>query len=662
MTFEESVTSFYVAFAEQQLDQVCQALSDMRIYSVNTISNDKEGEGVHDEMLRSCETKALSLQDTALSRLQTACERSDVDADAALTAFSHCVALGAAHEAASKFSRCLKGIFDTQARASFNRVKASKQAAKVNEHGYFDRACYVEAISEILTGATDIMNAVADVTTDLLVLKLVLEPIHASCAGIVLEIVQTYAADARIVAWERRANVQAQRDPKQALQEDEVEADESLQMIDLILDELASIIRVLVSYTAFLITVCEGLGQQDRNEGFEAKVHELSGVYVMLERFYVFQSVHKATVIAEPQELEHGVYVSSVVEDVSFVLNKAFFRASQCLNYHTALSIVIVLVDALESQYLQAVLTLPSRPCVIPLFPMKAATAQISRQDNSSDAQNHHSEISFSDILLRVVDEDLERTLQEEARHIMTINSAYMSGEFVSALQEKIDEFSSAIFATDAPILECLPTPIQNITDAFRSIVSNEIQEVLARTLHKRLPQVLNYEMDEQLQYVLTSAQYDALELQGSLLVRLVEREVSTNSELQRYERVLCRAPFEDLVEAATQYLTSCLESALFTSRKRFNDLGALQLEREITDILTRISSLVPHRSLRRAFTRLFQVIFVLNLVQPSHVLDYVSNLRNEFTPEMIETLLRMRVEFQSEDIMHAIEDISKAK
>ncbi|GMF46013.1 unnamed protein product [Phytophthora fragariaefolia] len=330
MSFQESVTSFYVALAEEQLDQVCQALEDMRV-TARSSDGGQEAAAVRDEMLRSCEAKAQTLQSAALERLQRACTSAgaDVDVDAALSAFARCAALGAASAAAPRFGTCLSAIFATQARASLERVRGSKQAAAVNEHGYIDRAFYVEALSELLQGATDIMNAVADVTADARVLQQVLEPIHAACADTAREMVDMYAGDARMVAWERRANAQAQRDPRQALQGEDVEADESLQMIDLFLDELAFIIRVLVSYTAFLATVCDGLGQQQGSAEFQVKVQELTGVYVVLERFYVFQSVHKATAIAEPQELERGVYVSSVVEDVSFVLNKAFFRASQ---------------------------------------------------------------------------------------------------------------------------------------------------------------------------------------------------------------------------------------------------------------------------------------------------------------------------------------------
>lgn len=182
-------------------------------------------------------------------------------------------------------------------------------------------------MSEIMTGSTDIMNAVADVTSDAGILLRVLAPIHATCADITLEIVQMYAVDARMNAWERRAIDQARMDPSQQVKM-EIEADESLQMVDLFLDELSFIIRIIMSYISFLKTVCDGL-DGERSSGFQVKVQEFNGVYLLLERFYIFQSVRKATAIAEVQEFEANVFVSSIVEDVSFVVNKSFFRASQ---------------------------------------------------------------------------------------------------------------------------------------------------------------------------------------------------------------------------------------------------------------------------------------------------------------------------------------------
>jgi conserved oligomeric Golgi complex subunit 4 len=192
--------------------------------------------------------------------------------------------------------------------------------------GSFVSNFYVEAMSEIMTGATDVMNAVADVTPDALTLRKVLAPIHEICSERTLEIVQLYTIDARMAAWERRALDQARRDPRDAA---EVESDESLQMVDLFLDELSFIIRIIMGYGAFVQTICDGLDSANQSSGFGVKIQELNGVYLILERFYIFQSTHKATEIAEVQELESQVFVSSIVEDASFVLNKSFFRACQ---------------------------------------------------------------------------------------------------------------------------------------------------------------------------------------------------------------------------------------------------------------------------------------------------------------------------------------------
>lgn len=284
-------------------------------------------------MLLACEMKAQSMQPAALEQLQRACGGAgNPDIDAVLTAFFLCAELGAEAEGVASFSECLSRIFTTQARASFDRVCAFKRTASVNENGYIDRGFYVEAMSEILTGSTDIMNAVADVSANPVILLQALRPIHDICADIILEIVHMYAIDARMTAWERRALAQARRQPSQKRgqgdEEEEVEADESLQMIDLFLDEVSFIIRIIMSYSSFLKTICDGL-DGERSSSFQVKIQELNGVYLILERFYVVQSVHKATAIAEVQELEPKVFVSSIVEDVSFVLNKSFFRASQ---------------------------------------------------------------------------------------------------------------------------------------------------------------------------------------------------------------------------------------------------------------------------------------------------------------------------------------------
>lgn len=90
------------------------------------------------QMLRACELKAERLKEAALRQLRQACLVGQ-DVDRVLNAFFLCAELGGAAKGAGAFTDCLAQMFRTQARASLERVYASKKAAAVNEHGYIDR-------------------------------------------------------------------------------------------------------------------------------------------------------------------------------------------------------------------------------------------------------------------------------------------------------------------------------------------------------------------------------------------------------------------------------------------------------------------------------------------------------------------------------------------
>lgn len=338
-------------------------------------------------------------------------------------------------------------------------------------------------------------------------------------------------------------------------------------------------------------------------------------------------------------------------------------HTNDSMNYHTALSVVIAIVDALESMYLPSILELPKRDFVMPLSSSEPQTAFHPDTNGGDDNDEGESkEVSFSDMLLQAVDDDLARSLQDEAKLIMAINSAFMSGEFVESLQLKIEDFSSASFPHEANIVECLPKHIRELTDVFRSVVDTEIQEILSRGIRKRMEPLVQELVADKFSYVVTSAQYDAFGLQGSPLNKMLEHEVMRNKVLRRYERALCASPFEALVAYFVEDLTQWLERALLMTRKPFNDLGALQLEREVTDMLTRVSEFVKHTSLRAAFTRLFQVVLVLNLMDPLHIVDYFgSALTEELSVADMETLLRMRVDFKQDTVARAVAQMQSA-
>ncbi|CAI5743370.1 unnamed protein product [Peronospora destructor] len=221
----------------------------------------------------------------------------------------------------------------------------------------------------------------------------------------------------------------------------------------------------------------------------------------------------------------------------------------------------------------------------------------------------------------------------------MTVNSAFVSGEFVQTLQAKIEEYSQVDFPNDAPILVPTYSHSHDMTEAIsRQLCPMKCRKCcFALTREATVGSDSASQMNEQLKYVLHQGEYDAFGSRGSPLLRLVE------------DRSGC-------------------EGARFLSRKRRTDIqetlqriGCTAVERGVTDILARVSSLVPQKSLRASFTRLFKVVFILNLVQPSHVLDCRTSVREELSLQTVVTLLRMRVDFNSHDVTRAIDQLIKA-
>ncbi|ETW01559.1 hypothetical protein, variant 2 [Aphanomyces invadans] len=356
-------------------------------------------------------------------------------------------------------------------------LKKLKAAAPVNSHGYIDRSVHLKAFDGLIHDASFVVSQVEEANvTDM---TLVFPSIHGDVVSGLLEILALYAADARLMAWEKKVSMRT------TASHDDVEADESLQMIDLLLEELACILQLSFHYSAYALSILDtgGRGSDDAvTAELSRKVHELNGVYLLLERFYIFQTIHKAVIIAEPQEIEPNVFAISTVEDASFVLDKAFTRATQCKNYHTVLSVLIAIVESLERKYMPSILDLPRRTFDIPLpvaSPTHASTAD--------DTADQSSDFSFSDALLQAVDADLTHQLQVDAKMMMAVVSAHMSWDYVGKVHARIADAQATHFSTMPSLLECLPKPLSELQHEFHQVYTTGIDALYTWDLQPKL-------------------------------------------------------------------------------------------------------------------------------------------------------------------------------
>ncbi len=106
-----------------------------------------------------------------------------------------------------------------------------------------------------------------------------------------------------------------------------------VQELDFALDELHLILGICNRYLGFV-----GGGREESME-LLIVVSELVGCYVSMEDAYCALNVAKAIALSQPTEVQEGVLVSTIVEDVPMILNRSIDRATQTLSDQAILAV-----------------------------------------------------------------------------------------------------------------------------------------------------------------------------------------------------------------------------------------------------------------------------------------------------------------------------------
>lgn len=308
----------------------------------------------------------------------------------------------------------------------------------------------------------------------------------------------------------------------------------------------------------------------------------------------------------------------------------------------------MAIIDTLETIYLPAILDLPNQNITVP----GAVDLPVAQEDDDDKDELSN----FTDALLLAVDEDLSKNIQEEARLVLAINSAFCSAEHIDRMEQVIRECSLQVFPNDTMILDCLPKSITEISHDFRSVVENGINALLNQSLAADVERQIQIQM-ENVTYELTSEQYDHYEVHGSQVNTFLDR-ILQHIVLRRCERLFSLPTFEQFIRQFTTIVIQVFENTIAT--KLFNEWGAMQLEREVRNLLTRLSSKLQHTSsLRPQFIRLDQIVVVLNLLKPQDLLDYPSVLEH-LSLNQVESFLTRRAGFKRENIQHTMNQLKK--
>lgn len=403
--------------------------------------------------------------------------------------------------------------------------------------------------------------------------------------------------------------------------------------LDTLLTELSLCSKRTELYFTFLARKIGGLQTEDRCSGEEILkncrtkmvIQELIATYIPIEHYFLRESMNKAVSL---DVCNADGLTSSMADDVFFVLQKSIRRALSSCSVDGACAMLNHASSLLLTEYktvLQSKLKIASSSG-LDLQSMLQGRLQARPSSLSNiDANKVDSLITLNNIEIVIGNIDtLAKELQTECSKLFS-----QSGDpRANKLEPCLADLSSAN-TTFKQMKESGMSKLVEICVVPRLKVCTDVIPTVSHVLSEE--DLVNFEVNDPFVQQLISCLEGVLnELKGSLLVQV----------------------FGQVVIDVAGELALLLEAQLF--KCTFNQLGGVQLDRELRALIAYISSMTQW-PVRDKFSRLQQVVTILTLETLSEILDYWGSNAGPMIWRLstleVRRVLHLRVDFKADDV-----------
>eukprot|EP00210_Caulerpa_lentillifera_P000479 g462.t1 len=348
----------------------------------------------------------------------------------------------------------------------------------------------------------------------------------------------------------------------------------------------------------------------------EVQVRELTSFYVNLEEFYLEENVKKAI---EIDKLLAGSLVSSMVDDVFFVFRKSASRAISSRSVPCACAILSLMNNLLSQNYTAAL------------------------QQKLSPGPGEFLQLLISG------DEEVSGQKEQTSADFGTFwNNVQISVVYIGKIKEELDQRIEANFMNSKEretVSSILADLSKTSLDLERLMESGKTRlcEILLTKLMPNLQEITKceYQLDEQ-----SYEQLSEMELWPHHITAQIERY--SNQLMTR----LTTENHSQVIDALMNALVRRFEVQLM--QKKFNQLGGLQLDRDVRLLVTRFSEMTQS-AVRERFSRLTQMGTILCFESVEEMLDYWGDeggsIDWKLSPGEIKSILRLRTDFSESNI-----------
>lgn len=357
-------------------------------------------------------------------------------------------------------------------------------------------------------------------------------------------------------------------------------------------------------------------------------VQELVGSYILMEEYFIREMVQKAVSLDVSDE---STMTSSMVDDAFFIVKKCVRRAMTSSSVDGVCAMINHSCSILEKDFREVLASrlrqgYPAGFDLAQAYSMVQSSLQQGKLQ-SSDTERlrtqflvflNNAEISCGNI------QTLKKALEDEIPTLLATESDHA--------KEKLDSCLSDLGAISTRFKEVLDLGFMQLNNSVIKPRIKPLVEAFCSTAHNIGEEEFTY--------------YEANDPWVQAFV------VDLDTLLAQFKKLLTPSNYETFVSNVTAEVTVQLEKA--TLKSAFSRLGGLQFDKELRSLVGYLSS-VTTWSVRDKFSRLTQMVTLLNLDKVSEILDYWGANSGPFTwrltPSEVRQVLALRVDFSRDDI-----------
>ena len=367
-----------------------------------------------------------------------------------------------------------------------------------------------------------------------------------------------------------------------------------------------------------------------RSKSLNTALGELQGFYCLLERCYLERSIAKA---AAMDKLPTEGLTSSLVDDAFYLLLKCARRAAVSRSPQCLCNVLSNINQILVSDVKAAVQRRLRGSVQRLLSGLSAEDAEIDAGPGRAGAEGgERGRIG-------------QRGVGEAAA---ALNNLDVCSEYIQKLRQELERTAQATpyAAPDKDRIRSCLGDLGKTAGDYRALSSSAL-EAVARGIVPRLRS--NLDILTGISYELSETDYSAYEAEDPWAQRVLASLEECSAQLQP---LLTQANYDSVVHLIIDAIVGRIEAVLM--QKRFNQLGALQLDKEVRGLVSQTSSLTE-RTVRDKFARLSHISTALNLDSPAEILDYwgenAGTMNWRLTGREVKQVLRLRRDFAPDDI-----------